>query len=259
MAEITVLYPYLFPIAVDAIKFLGNGKGMEDYKRFCRGQPRNLQGSYNDRMDVLGLLIKQNIIINHNGKLTLSSDPDFSCFNEGLAAGYEDAWEFVNLIGKAKIAEKKFDNSKNLENGLLGERFIVGELKKTLPEEKFSQIIHVSIKDDTAGYDIEFENINNKKKLLEVKTSSLPGERFSFYLSRNEYEIGRLNSDNWSLVLVKLSNGNPVFFGTLTVHDLNKYIPEEKFEDKAKWQVVKFLFENEAVRYRNAFLDFIKA
>ena len=56
MAEITVLYPYLFPIAVDAIKFLGNGKGMEDYKRFCRGQPRNLQGSYNDRMDVFSII-----------------------------------------------------------------------------------------------------------------------------------------------------------------------------------------------------------
>lgn len=257
MAEIKILYPYLFPIALDAIKFLGTGKGIEDYKRFCKNQPRNLQASFDDRMDVLELLIKQNIIIRNNGKLTLSSDPDFSCFSDGLAGGYQDAWEFVNLIGKEKIAEKKFDNSKNLENGLLGENFIVEELKKVLPEEKLSSIIHVSIKDDTKGYDIEFDNIINEKKLLEVKTSSLPGNTFSFYLSRNEYEVGNLNTDNWSVVLVKLFNGTPVFFGALTVNDLKKYLPEEKFEDKAKWQVIKFLFESETVKYRDAFVEFI--
>jgi hypothetical protein len=140
---------------------------------------------------------------------------------------------------------------------LLGENFILKELKKVLPEEKLSSIIHISIKDDTKGYDIEFDNIINEKKLLEVKTSSLPGNTFSFYLSRNEYEVGKLNTDNWSVVLVKLSNGTPVFFGALTVDDLNKYLPEEKFEDKAKWQVIKFLFESETVKYRDAFVKFI--
>ena len=133
----------------------------------------------------------------------------------------------------------------------------VQELKKVLPEEKLSSIIHVSINDDTKGYDIEFDNIINEKKLLEVKTSSLPGKTFSFYLSRNEYEVGKLNANNWSVVLVKLSNGNPVFFGALTVNDLNKYLPEEKFEDIAKWQVIKFLFQSETVKYRDSFVEYI--
>ena len=259
MVEITVLNPYWFPIALDAIKFLNNGKVIDDYKRFCKNQPRNLKGSFADRMEVLELLIQHKIIINNNGNLTISPDPDITCFNEGLAAGYEDAWEFVNLIGKSKVAEKKFDNSRNLENGLLGEKFIVSELKKNLPKEKLSQINHVSMKDDARGYDIEFETINNNLKFLEVKTSSLPGHVFSFFLSRNEYEVGQLNFHDWNIVLVKLFNGNPVFFGALTIDDLEQYLPKEKFENNAKWQVMKFFFDGERVQYRNTFAEFFGA
>ncbi|MGC6472612.1 MAG: DUF3883 domain-containing protein [Parvibaculales bacterium] len=259
MTKIRILNSYWFPMAIDAVKFLDNGKRIEDYKLFCKNQPRNLKGSFADRMEVLELLTEQKIILNNNGNLTMHPDPDFSCFNEGLAAGYEDAWEFVDLIGKSKAAEKKFDNSKNIENGLMGEEFIVSELKKTLPEEKFNQINHVSLKDDTKGYDIEFENENNILKFLEVKTSSLPGNNFSFFLSRNEYEVGKLKNDDWSIVLVKLFNGNPVFFGALTLADLNEYLPLEKFENNAQWYVMKFFYESDGVNYRNTFSEFVGA
>lgn len=244
-------------MALDAIKFTKDGKMLDDYKRFCRNQPRGLKGSYSDRMEILEFLVGEKIITNKNGLLALSLDAAYDCFYEGLAAGYEDAWEFVDLIGKSEIAEKKFDNTENLENGLEGEKFIITELEKNLSRQKSDKIIHVSLIDDTKGYDIEFENINNQKRFLEVKTSSLPAKTFSFYLSRNEYEVGMMNDNVWSIVLVKLLNGTPVFFGSLSIHDLVGYLPEEKFKDIAKWQVLKFVYDGQRVNYSENFSEFI--
>jgi hypothetical protein len=59
----------------------------------------------------------------------------------------------------------------------------------------------VSLVDNWLGYDIFAPSLRDRLRMLEVKTSTRSTSgAFDFYLSRNEYEVGRRHPDNWALV-----------------------------------------------------------
>ena len=63
---------------------------------------------------------------------------------------------------------------------------------------------------------------NNKKVLLEIKTSIRPGNNIIFYLSRNEYETG-IKKNNWFLVFVQIIDNSEKLFGTFKPISLQRF------------------------------------
>lgn len=104
-----------------------------------------------------------------------------------------------------------------------------------LPKSKVSQVRHVSLVDDSLGYDIVTPTVNSGESLhlLEVKTSVRPGKEFDFYLSRNEYRVG-LNNVNWSLVCVRIVRNEPQILGHLPISRILDRFPVDQ-DDSVKW------------------------
>ncbi|MFA7083333.1 MAG: DUF3883 domain-containing protein [Arcobacteraceae bacterium] len=89
------------------------------------------------------------------------------------------------------IKEQRFKT----ELGLLGEKLVC----KYEKENGFS-IKHVSLEDDSLGYDIE-SSINNNNKFIEVKTTT-SDVNTAFYLSKNELEFLNKNQDTFFIYRV---------------------------------------------------------
>lgn len=102
---------------------------------------------------------------------------------------------------------KNIDFVKNeIENkrlGFLGELFVIHNEKKILIENNRSDLAdlveHSSlVKGDGLGYDIISFELNGDKKFIEVKTTRSEINR-PFYLTKNEIEFSKLNSNNYYL------------------------------------------------------------
>jgi Holliday junction resolvase-like predicted endonuclease/rubredoxin len=79
--------------------------------------------------------------------------------------------------------------------GLMGEKVIYNYLK-----ENGYKLKHVSLTDDSAGYDI-LATKNNKKKFIEVKTTTQNSD-FDFFISKNEVEVMSKNLNNYFIYRV---------------------------------------------------------
>jgi hypothetical protein len=97
-------------------------------------------------------------------------------------------------------------HANNTALGLLGEELVLAQEKIMLTRENRSdlaeQVVHVSIVEgDSAGYDIRSFTSDGTTKFIEVKstkgTSSSP-----FFISPNEVEFSKRNSDNYYLYRV---------------------------------------------------------
>ena len=89
--------------------------------------------------------------------------------------------------------------------GAAGEAAVVDACREELlllgRADLLPRIVQVSAFDDTLGYDISAPTLKQGARHLEVKTASeVSGGLFPFYLSRNEYEVGRRHPSEWSLV-----------------------------------------------------------
>lgn len=127
--------------------------------------------------------------------------------------------ESVNLkpreivVTKNKKAIKKIDylarNKSNSIIGSKGENLILDIEKKRLKEagkhELADKVKRVSIDDDSLGYDILSFEVNGEEKYIEVKTTSTSNNHVRFYVSLNEYSIGK-NKDNYFIYFVEKIN-----------------------------------------------------
>jgi hypothetical protein len=122
--------------------------------------------------------------------------------------------------------------------GLKGEFFVLELLQRQLPTHAQSAIKHVSLTDDSAGYDIEAPlNETGTTCYLEVKTTTRPTGSFRFFLSRNEWRTST-RKPNWFLVLVSLTPQTSELFGHLDSGSLANYMPEDRHRD-FPWQVTR--------------------
>jgi hypothetical protein len=86
----------------------------------------------------------------------------------------------------------------------------------------------------------------DKRCFLEVKTSVRAIQAtFDFYLSRNEFEVGRRRSE-WSLVAVTLNNGHPELLGHIFNHQIESRFPHD-IDGSINWnsahsRLEKYLF-----------------
>lgn len=90
------------------------------------------------------------------------------------------------------------------------------------------QVQQVSSFDDSLGYDVLAPVIAGAVRMLEVKTSarSTPGI-FQFYLSRNEYDVGRRHPDSWALVACTWNGTGATVLGWCRASVLTTYLPTD--------------------------------
>ncbi len=88
------------------------------------------------------------------------------------------------------------------------------------------RVQQVSLVDDTLGYDIYAPSVTGSVRFLEVKTSGRNSSgAFTFYLSRNEYNIGRVNPNSWALIACSWDGTEAQVVGWCRAVALSAYLP----------------------------------
>jgi hypothetical protein len=184
--------------------------------------------AYYDRVRILDELLGAKFVIESSGRLILNESPDLSLFESELINGFSDVWKLDIFFPQAF---RKFqDNSQLLaEIGLRGEKFVIAHLETLLPASRTKMIRHVSIYDDSAGYDIFSPSTTGEDHgyLLEVKTSVQKSAKLTLFITRNEIEVA-IRNRNWRLVGVEINDGIPKLLGYLDASELIPLLPQEK-------------------------------
>lgn len=207
----------------------------EDFKTGGRlaGDIRN---GYQARMSAFSELSRQGFVKLESGLLALGSLSPERWLTEALANGETESWEICDSF---PLKARKFQpDLLNLEQiGRDGEDFVIHCLRQNLEPNLHSSIVHTSLTDDSAGYDIVAPNAKLQgRMLLEVKTSTRSGEGFTFHLSRNEWNTATRNP-NWYVVLVRKVQGSYSLFGYLDSESLINYYPKDSHPD-FQWSTV---------------------
>ena len=193
---------------------------------------------YQDWERVLDSLLEEGLIKIEEGILcrgTIQNNPKFM---EGLKNGHFDSWKLIEIYDSSGKFARKFDAEHRLEIGRRGEEEVVRKLHQKLPTKFHHGIRHVSLLDDSVGFDIETPSIEdpNKHVFLEVKTTTRLGPKFNFFLSRNEANVAGRNP-NWYLVLVAISDNQPIILGRLKFESFKELLPKDVSEN-AHWESV---------------------
>lgn len=201
----------------------------EDFKTGGR-LSGDIRIGYQARMVAFSDLFEQGFVKLESGQLVLGALSPAPWLTEGLINGDNESWEFCDAYPTK--ARKFKPDLFNLEQiGREGEEFVVSWLKENLGLHLHSSIIHTSLTDDSAGYDISSPSIKLQERILiEVKTSTRPGDDFTFHLSRNEWNVA-LRNPNWYIVLVKKFQGHFGLFGYLNSESLVDYYPHDQHQN----------------------------
>ena len=89
--------------------------------------------------------------------------------------------------------------------------------------------------------------MHKEKSFLEVKTTSIPGQEFTFYISRNEFEVSLVRNNNWFIILVQIVDGQEQFFGKLDYNFINSHRPEEHSSAFIKWESLKITITDKMI------------
>lgn len=74
-----------------------------------------------------------------------------------------------------------------------------------------NKIKHVSLEDDSLGYDIQSFYKDGRKKFIEVKSITADLNNFQrFYLSKNEYEKLESSKEHCIYLVLKANTKNPI-------------------------------------------------
>jgi len=213
-------------MVLEVIEAAHNRVGKKDFDLQCKITPPTNGKSYFDRVKVFEKLITDKVIEIDDGRLRLATSNIPNWLYSGLKGGSETSWEIFEKLNPSNKVLEKIDRSLLEEIGLDGEKFVLDYLTKTLPQECHKRLKHVSLYDDSAGYDIQSPSVidTNNTLLLEVKTSSRPGSIFNFFISRNEARIASLNN-NWSLVAVLKKQEQYEIIGFLSYEQFSSYLP----------------------------------
>lgn len=119
----------------------------------------------------------------------------------------------ANNIYKTKKLAKKIDyiarNKSNSITGSKGEKLVLSIEQKRLHDagkpELANKVERISIGDDSKGYDILSFEVDGKERYIEVKTTTIDNNGVRFFVSLNEYEIGK-TKDNYYIYFVENIN-----------------------------------------------------
>jgi hypothetical protein len=207
----------------------------EDFKTGGR-LSGDIRSGYQARMVAFSDLSEQGFVKLESGFMVLGTLSEAPWLIEGLLNGDSASWKFCDAY--PNTSRKFKPDLFALEKiGKEGEEFIISWLKKHLEVKFHNSIVHKSLTDDGAGYDILAPSPKLQDRiLLEVKTSTRPGDDFTFFLSRNEWNTA-VRNPNWYLVLVRKIEGRCGLFGYLDNKSLVNYYPCDRHHN-FKWSTV---------------------
>ena len=220
----------------DVIYFASKKTRITEYKNFCSFAKIEPGKSYYDRIRVLDYLIDENIIRLEDEKIVLSKNSAPRWLGK-LVVENSKSLDLIDVFNFDENAILKFDQEIIKEIGLAGEVYFLDLLAKKIPESYQEKIIHVSLTDDSKGFDIVAPNVIFPDVLdfWEVKTSVNKGDYFRFYITRNEYSSAS-KYKNWKLVAINKIDNKWNVFGYLESADLYDLIPSDSI-DSTKWSV----------------------
>jgi hypothetical protein len=217
------------------------GMAVKDFEIQCRLKPIANGKSYFDRIRVAESLIQDKLIIVDDGYLKLSKNHIPDSLFETLATGSEIAWKILDCIDPPRKFIQKLDQDLLRKIGLDGELAVLKELQIQLTEQDFAKVRHVSLVDDSAGFDVQAPSVKNTENplLLEIKTSVRPGDLFTFYISKNEARVARQNN-NWFLIGVESSSSGFKVLGNLLFNSFSDFLPLNQ-SDNGEWETAKIV------------------
>jgi Domain of unknown function (DUF3883) len=157
----------------------------------------------------------------------ISNADDLPLDAERLAQtfGLDAETAYATIMG----VHRKVDLEARARIGLSGEVALITALEARWP----GSTTHVSIFDDSAGYDIQL-TLPSRSWHLEVKTTARRG-RLTIHLTRNEYVTSRRDK-SWLLVLVGLSDaGELAALATLRGDTLLPQVPHD-VSPRGRWE-----------------------
>ncbi len=229
-------------IALEVISAARSRTSISDFKKHCQLAPVQAGKSYYDRQRVAEQLLLQGLIEIDNGNLRLRDSilkniPEW--LMEGLSLGLPVAWKTISEIDPSNKISNKIDLDLLSEIGRQGELEVMKQLMINLSNSVAHRIKHVSLTDDSAGFDIFAPSVLNSDEtlLLEVKTSSKPGNFFSFFISRNEARIASKNI-NWRLVAVRRCPEGYSILGNIVFDQFSQHLPTN-ISNLGAWETAK--------------------
>lgn len=140
-------------------------------------------------------------------------------------------------------AAAKYDDTALRELGDAGEEEVVSACRSFLGQrgrtDLADRVRRVSLISDALGYDVVAPDLRSEEFRLEVKCYRGPYP--SFYLTRNEFEVGS-TLPSWRLVLCRSVAESVQVIGWTTLASLRPRLPVET--DRAvRWQVVRVRLE----------------
>ena len=222
------------------------GMAVKDFEIQCRLKPISNGKSYFDRIRVAESLIQDKLIVVEDGYLKLSKNTIPDSLVETLATGSAIAWEILDCIDPPRKQLLKLDHDLLRKIGLDGELAVLNELRQHLTDHVYEKVRHISLIDDSAGFDIQTPSIKNSENfvLLEIKTSVRPGDLFTFYISKNEARVARQNN-NWFLIGVESSPNGFNVLGSLMLNSFSDFLPVNQ-SPNGEWETAKILISKKS-------------
>lgn len=238
-----------FASAFDVIRAAKLRLTVDDFKLQSRLNTYTIGQSYSYRIDVLNKLIRDEVIKILDNRLYIGTIDNLDWLNMALESGIKPAWHLVDEILGETDETQLFDQETLKRIGDKGEAFVVKQLHETLDSSLHREIKHVAKINDFAGFDIYAPSVLNpdNRFLLEVKTSTknVPGQ-FEFFLSRNEYEVGRKNR-NWCIVCVRQQDERMSIIGHVYCYQIESRLPRD-VNELGQWMKSKVVIEDSLLR-----------
>lgn len=234
-------------IMISVLQAVGQkGISLEDLKKFASLRTEFGLG-YWDHLRAYDFLLEAQVLATVDELITLNHLEPSDWLVEGLSSGDPDFLQLVEEVPKRAI---KFDpdSEVNARIGLEGEKFVIDELTLELDPDLHNAICHVSLTDDSLGFDISAPSRYESRGgvHIEVKTSVWTGPKFRFFLTRNEYLVAK-RDPSWFLVGVRKDAAGFNLIGHLSVEEIQNQMPIEKSSD-FEWQNLKCLIPIEQFR-----------
>lgn len=229
-------------LALEALQAANIKVSVREFKKQCEITPPSPGKTFYDRERVAEELIETGIIEVDDGLLRLSKNntkilPEWLI--DGLEVGAPTSWEILENLDPSGQVFKKIDQRLLEKIGLEGELAVMKLLIERLPLAAQNRIRHISLTDDSAGFDIYSPSVRNSDNtiLIEVKTTSRPGKNFNFFISRNEARVGAHN-ENWHLIGVIRNPQGWHVLGSLKFDRLSQFLPVD-ISASGAWESAK--------------------
>lgn len=223
-------------LVLEVLRAAREGLSINDFTVQCQLAPIEIGKSYQDRLRVADKLLSDGIIYLDDGYMRIAVKDSPVWLTDDLRMGLDVAWDILAVIDPTQKLVNKFDRLFNEELGYEGEMAVMAELRSKLHESVHHRLRHISLSDDSAGFDISSPSILDQSVnvLLEVKTSSRPGKQFSFFISRNEARVASLNT-NWRLIGVIKESKGFLILGSLSFMQISSFLPLDQVEN-GRWE-----------------------